>query len=109
MMKIWKYDDSNKLTHLSMVEVDNNHELLPDELKTIPVGFLTPAKLVNGVLTSASEKESSASVSADVIPVKPSADQLIQSNLIKEVADLKKQVADLTAKVGGADKDVSSN
>lgn len=104
-MKIWKYDENNKLTHLSMIEVDNNHELLPDELKTIPVGFLTPAKLVNGVLTSASEEESSASVSDNVIPITPSAEQANISILMAKVASLEKEVATLK----GVDKDVSSN
>ncbi|WP_282458325.1 hypothetical protein [Ligilactobacillus aviarius] len=57
-MLIWKYDEGNQNTHLSMIEVPDNHVLGSDELKEIPTGFLTPAKLVNGVLTSASEEES---------------------------------------------------
>jgi len=55
---IWKYDEDNQNTHLSMIEVPDDHVLSSDELKEIPTGFLTPAKLVNGVLTSASEEES---------------------------------------------------
>lgn len=57
-MLIWKYDENNQDTHLSMIEVPDDHTLKSDELKELPVGFLTPAKLVNGVLTSASEEES---------------------------------------------------
>lgn len=41
-----------------MVEVSDDHVLSGDELKELPADFLTPAKLVNGVLTSASEEES---------------------------------------------------
>lgn len=57
-MLIWKYDEDNQNTHLSMIEVPDDHVLSSDELKEIPTSFLTPAKLVNGVLTSASEEES---------------------------------------------------
>lgn len=57
-MLIWKYDESNQDTHLSMIEVPDDHVLSGDELKELPADFLTPAKLVNGVLTSASEEES---------------------------------------------------
>lgn len=58
MKWIFKYDETNSSTHLSMIEVPDNHILTSDELEELPVGFLTPAKLVNGVLTSASEEES---------------------------------------------------
>lgn len=57
-MLIWKYDENNKITHLNMIEVPNDHQLSSDELKTLPDDFLTPAKLVNGVLTSATQEES---------------------------------------------------
>ena len=57
-MLIWKYDEDNQNTHLSMIEVPDDHVLSSEELKEIPTSFLTPAKLVNGVLTSASEEES---------------------------------------------------
>lgn len=57
-MQIWKYDESNQITHLNMITVPNDHQLSSDELKTLPDGFLTPAKLVNGVLMSATQEES---------------------------------------------------
>lgn len=56
-MQIWKYDESTE-THLKLIEVPDDHMLTSDELKVLPAGFLTPAKLVNGVLTSATQTES---------------------------------------------------
>ena len=56
-MEIWKYNESTE-THLELIEVPDDHMLTSDELKVLPAGFLTPAKLVNGVLTSATQTES---------------------------------------------------
>ena len=56
-MEIWKYNESTE-THLELIEVPDDHMLTSDELKVLPAGFLTPAKLVNGVLTSATQAES---------------------------------------------------
>ena len=52
------YNEKSTLTHLSTKEVDDNYTLKPGETFELPSGFLTPAKLVNGVLTSASVEES---------------------------------------------------
>lgn len=58
MKWIFKYDESNQDTHLASIPVEDNHILSDDELETLPNGFMTPAKLVNGKLTSASLDES---------------------------------------------------
>lgn len=93
-MKIWKYDENNQVTHLKMIDVDDNHKLETDELSTLPNDFLTPAKLVNGALVSASAEESKASTVNVVKPV-PSADQQSISLLMSKVANLEKEVATL--------------
>lgn len=93
-MKIWKYDENNQVTHLKMIDVDDNHKLETDELLTLPNDFLTPAKLVNGALVSASAEESNASTANVVKPV-PSADQQSISLLMSKVANLEKEVATL--------------
>lgn len=103
-MQVWKYDESNEATHLKLVEYDDKHVLQPDELMTLPEGFMTPAKLVDGKLVSASEEESNASASGIVKPV-PSADQSNISLLMARVAMLEQEVKTLKE----ADKNVSSN
>lgn len=52
------YDESSTLTHLSTKQVKDDYVLQAGEVWELPQGFLTPAKLVNGVLTSASQEES---------------------------------------------------
>lgn len=52
------YDESSTLTHLSTKSVKDDYVLQAGEVWELPQGFLTPAKLVNGVLTSASQEES---------------------------------------------------
>lgn len=106
-MLIYKYDKNKELGY-SMIEVATNHVLQSDELTELPNPCYTPMKLVNGKLVSATLEESDEYYGNTVEKTKPSADQLMQSSMLKEIADLKKQVADLTAKVGGAN-DVSSN
>lgn len=108
MKQIVKYDVNNTVTHLAFITVDDNHVLANDELETLPEGFLTPAKLVDGKIVSSTQAESDAFYRTEQVENKPSADQLMQSSMLKEIADLKQQVADLKAKVGGADN-VSSN
>lgn len=96
------YDNNGYITHIDTVanEQDNCTNIAPSSELNRPkwngkswVESMTDEELIE----------------ANTVETKPSSDQLLQSNLIKEIADLKKQVADLTAKVGGADKDVSSN
>ena len=108
MKQIVKYDANNTVTHLAFITVDDNHVLANDELETLPEGFLTPAKIVDGKIVSSTQAESDAFYKNEHIENKPSADQLMQSSMLKEIADLKQQVAGLKAKVGGADN-VSSN
>lgn len=103
-MQIWKYDETNSVTHLKLVECDDKHVLQSDELLTLPEDFMTPAKLVNGKLVSASEQESAASAS-DVVKAVPSVDQTNISLLMAKVAKLEQEVTSLKE----ADKNVSSN
>lgn len=103
-MQVWKYDETNTATHLTLIECDDSHVVQPDELLTLPANFMTPAKLVNGRLVSASEEESNASA-VDVVKNAPSADQTNIATLMTKVAKLEQEVADLKE----AGKDVSSN
>lgn len=57
MKYIFKYNESIS-THLESIPVDDNHVLQSDELETLPADFLTPAKLVNGKIVSATKEES---------------------------------------------------
>lgn len=52
------YDESNALTHIGIKQVKDDYVLQAGELWELPKDFLTPAKLVDGVLTSATEEES---------------------------------------------------
>ena len=52
------YDESNALTHIGIKQVEDKYVLQAGEVWELPEGFLTPAKLVNGLLTSASQEES---------------------------------------------------
>lgn len=52
------YNENSTLTHLSTKPVKDDYVLQAGEVWELPSGFLTPAKLVNGVLTSATEEES---------------------------------------------------
>lgn len=58
MKNVIYYDESNALTHIGIKQVKDGYVLQAGELWELPSGFLTPAKLVNGVLTSATEEES---------------------------------------------------
>ena len=58
MKSVVYYDESNALTHISIKQVKDNYVLQAGEVWELPSGFLTPAKLVNGVLTSATQEES---------------------------------------------------
>lgn len=104
-MLIWKYDESNQDTHLSMIEVSDDHVLSGDELKELPADFLTPAKLVNGVLTSATQTESDTAVSDyrkdNSISTDPQPTMTQQSiaMLNLQIAKLSQQVSGLTSLV----------
>ena len=58
MKNVIYYDESNALTHIGIKQVKADYVLQTGEVWELPSGFLTPAKLVNGVLTSATEEES---------------------------------------------------
>lgn len=106
-MKIFKYDE-NTSTKLTQIEVDDSHVLADDELATLPSDFYTPAKLVNGKLVGSTLDESNEFYNTQPVVIKPDTNQLMQANMLKEIADLKQQVAELTTKVGGAEN-VSSD
>lgn len=58
MKTVIYYDETIALTHLNTKEVPADYELQAGEVFELPQGFLTPAKLVDGKLTSATEAES---------------------------------------------------
>lgn len=58
MKTVVYYDKSNALTHIGIKQVKDDYVLKTGEVWELPSGFLTPAKLVNGVLTSATQEES---------------------------------------------------
>ena len=77
----------------SGIEVPDDHMLTSDELKVLPAGFLTPAKLVNGVLTSATQTESDDAVEEyrknnDITTTpQPTSTQQSITMLSKQIAD----------------------
>lgn len=91
-MQIWKYNEATE-THLELIEVPDDHMLTSDELKALPAGFLTPAKLVNGVLTSATQTESDDAVEEyrknnDITTTpQPTSTQQSITMLSKQIAD----------------------
>nr|WP_321315405.1 hypothetical protein [uncultured Ligilactobacillus sp.] len=56
-MEIYRYSANNQLGYIR-VEVDDDYQLQAGELKELPIPCYTPMKLVNGVLTSATQEES---------------------------------------------------
>lgn len=58
-MEIYRYSANSQLGYIR-VEVDDNYQLQSGELKELPTPCYTPMKLVNGVLTSATQEESDA-------------------------------------------------
>ena len=109
-MLIWKYDESNQDTHLSMVEVSDDHVLSGDELKELPADFLTPAKLVNGVLTSATQTESDTAASDyrkdNSISTDP---QPTMTMLNLQIAKLSQQVSGLTSLVQAQQQEIAKS
>lgn len=93
MKKIYRYDP-NEFTHLKIVMVEDNYSLKDDELEELPLQFLTPAKLVDGKIVSATLEESIAAMSetaqtlkAAPLPVN-NVQQKINQNLMKQVLNL---------------------
>lgn len=114
-MQIWKYDENNLSTHLSLVEVPDNHILSKDELKELPAGFLTPAKLVNGVLTSATQTESDDAVEEyrknnDITTTpQPTMTQQSIAMLNLQIAKLSQQVSGLTSLVQAQQQEIAKS
>lgn len=96
------FDNEGFITHIDTVatEQDNCTNIAPSDK------FNRPKWNGKNWVEGMTDEEL---IEANQVETKPSSNQVLASTLVKEVADLKKQVADLTAKVGGADKDVSSN
>lgn len=106
MKYIFKYNESVS-TRLESIPVEDNHVLQPDELETLPADFLTPAKLVNGKIVSATKEESDETAKNYLkehgydVDDQPTEIQQQMIGLSKQIialnadnADLKKQVAD---------------
>lgn len=109
MKQIWKYDGSTE-THLTMVEVADDHVLGSDELATLPVNFLTPAKLVNGVLTSATQAESDNAAeqyrkdNGITVTPQPTSTQQSITMLSKQIADTNEQLQNYQSTVQSQNK-----
>lgn len=100
---IFEYDESTA-THLTMISVTDDHVLADDELETLPEGFLTPAKLVNGKIVSSTQAESDDFYSVKPVEVEPSAEQALAKQVMSlstENDQLKKQLMQLSKSILG--------
>lgn len=86
------YDESNALTHIGIKQVKADYVLQAGELWELPSGFLTPAKLVNGVLTSAT-KEESQQASEDYLKAHPELNQNQGTSQSQQITMLTKMLA----------------
>ena len=108
-MQIWKYNEATE-THLELIEVPDDHMLTSDELKVLPAGFLTPAKLVNSVLTSATQTESDGAVEEyrknnDITTTpQPTSTQQSITMLSKQIADTNEQLQNYQSTVQSQNK-----
>lgn len=99
------YNEESTLTHLSTKEVDDNYTLKSGEVWELPNGFLTPAKLVNGIITSATQEESDAAAAEylkknnDDIEKQPTIEQRAFAMMSSQIAKLNQQITGLTSLV----------
>lgn len=104
MKQIVKYDVNNTVTHLAFITVDDNHVLANDELETLPEGFLTPAKLVDGKIVSSTQAESDAFYKTEPAEIKPDAEQTLAKQVMflsAEKDQLKMQLMQLSKAILG--------
>lgn len=81
MKQIFKYDESTS-THLTMIEVQDDHVLLPDELDALPDNFYTPAKLVAGKIVGSTLEESNQFYNVKPTEVKPNSEQALTKQVM---------------------------
>lgn len=82
MKLIYKYDETNKATHLSTIQVEDDHVLADDELENIPADFITPAKLVDGKIISSTLEESNEYYNVEETENKPSTEQMLTKQIM---------------------------
>lgn len=92
MKWIYKYDETNKATHLTTIQVEDDHILAGDELESIPADFITPAKLVDGKIVSSTLEESDEYYGNTFEKPKPSTTDMQFSALSMQMAKQQQQI-----------------
>ena len=92
MKTVIYYDESVTLTHLNTKTVNDDYELQAGEVFELPQGFLTPAKLVDGKLTSATEEESQAEAQ-DYLKAHPDINQSQGASMTQQISMLMQMLA----------------